>query len=339
MLNQPLVSIITPSYNQVEFLEATIRSVLGQDYPHIEYIIMDGESTDGSLAIIEKYANQLAYWISEPDRGQADAINKGLQKATGEILAWINSDDLYMAGAVEDAVRTLDAHPEAGMVYADGLMVDARGKLLDPHHYRTYSLLDLLCFEVLLQPTVFLRRSIYEHVGSLDDQYHLILDHEYWIRIAQQAPIMHVPSFWAAERTHLGAKTISQASVFVDEAERMIRQAEQSPSLGALIRENHRKVYASLNAFAARRYIDAGQHGKAVSRMIRTLRLDPLVFARYWYKFLQASISALGLDRIFFGYRRIRRRIQHGHAYVMIAEHGAELVTESEDERSQEDNT
>lgn len=333
MVKSLLISIITPSYNQAQFLEATIRSVLGQGYPHIEYILIDGGSSDGSLGIIEKYADRLAYWVSESDRGQAEAINKGLQKATGEILAWINSDDLYMAGAVEEAAQALQHHPEVGMVYGDGLMMDAQGKLLDPHRYRTYNLLDLLCFEVLLQPTVFFRRSVFERVGPLDDQYHLILDHEYWIRIAQLAAILHVPSFWAAERTHHGAKTIAQAGTFVDEAEKLIRQAEGSPDLGTLLRQNHRKVHASLNAFAARRYIDDAQYGKAVSRLMRTLALDPGVFVRYWYKFLQATLSALGLKRIFFAYRNVRRRLQHGQAYVMIAEDGARLMSEPEDER------
>ena len=133
----PLVSIVTPSYNQAIYLEDTLRSVLNQDYPRIEYIVIDGGSTDGSQEIIQRYADRLAYWTSEPDSGQADAINKGLRRTTGEIVAWLNSDDMYMADAVQEAVEALDASPEAGMVYADGLMVDAGGCLLDPHRYRT----------------------------------------------------------------------------------------------------------------------------------------------------------------------------------------------------------
>ena len=211
-LVQPLVSIVTPSFNQAQFLEATMRSVLGQNYPRIEYILVDGGSTDGSLDIIHKYADQFSSWVSEPDQGQVDAINKGLQKATGEIVAWINSDDLYMAGAVSEAVQTLQRNPEIGMVYGDGIMVDGDGRLLDRHYYRTYDVLDLLCFEVLLQPTVFMRRRVLEQVGYLSAEYDLVLDHDLWIRMASHSPMLHIPSFWAVERTHEAAKTIGNAA-------------------------------------------------------------------------------------------------------------------------------
>ncbi|HZU87535.1 MAG TPA: glycosyltransferase family 2 protein, partial [Anaerolineaceae bacterium] len=127
---QPLVSIVTPSYNQARYLEATLRSVLEQDYPNLEYIVVDGGSTDGSREIIQKYASRLAWWVSEKDRGQTDAINKGFSRAHGEILAWLNSDDTYQPGAIRQAVEALQNHPRAGMVYADTNFIDAADNVI-----------------------------------------------------------------------------------------------------------------------------------------------------------------------------------------------------------------
>ena len=126
----PLVSILTPSYNQGRFLEQTIQSVLSQDFPDMEYIIVDGGSTDDSVEIIKRYANRLAWWVSETDQGQTDAINKGFAHASGEIFAWLNSDDTYQPGAITQAVESLLAHPEASLVYGDANLIDEHGRLM-----------------------------------------------------------------------------------------------------------------------------------------------------------------------------------------------------------------
>jgi len=323
---KPLVSIITPSFNQAEFIEQTLQSVLQQDYAPIEYIVIDGGSTDGSIGIIEKYSDRLAYWVSEPDQGQVDAINEGLRRATGEIVAWINSDDMYVAGAISEAVAALQTHREMGMVYGDGIMVDGNNKLLDLHTYRTYDVLDLLCFDVLLQPTVFMRRAVLDKVGLLSDQYHMVLDHDLWIRIASEGPVLHIPSFWAVERTHEKAKTVAMTGTFVEEASELIRRAEESPVLGDLIRANERKVRASFHAFAARRMIDGGEHKKATIEIFKAYASDPRIGFRYWYKAVQASLSAAGLERLFLGYRNLRRRLQHRDRHMAMTERGPELT-------------
>lgn len=309
----PLVSIVTPSLNQVSFLEDAMRSVLEQDYPNLEYILIDGGSTDGSHEVIERYRSRLAFFRSEGDRGQADAINKGLAQARGEIVAWLNSDDVYLPGAVGRAVEALRAHPQAGAVYADGVMVDRELTVLDRHVYRPVTVLDLLCFEVILQPTVFVRRSVLEDVGFLDPAYHLILDHELWVRVAARYPLRHIRGFWALERTHAEAKTIAQAGAFVQEAERLIAWAAASPDLGDLVRRQGRRITAGLDVFAARRLIDAGRHREAGRRMLHALGLHPPTVLRYWYKAVQAGLSALGLAGLFAWYRRTRRRITYGH--------------------------
>jgi glycosyltransferase involved in cell wall biosynthesis len=121
----PLVSIITPSYQQAAFLEQTMKSVLEQDYPNIEYLVADGGSVDGSVEIIQRYADRLAWWVSEKDHGQGEAINKGFTRAKGKYIAWVNSDDFYMPGAIRSAVAELEAHPDVGMVFGDVKVVES----------------------------------------------------------------------------------------------------------------------------------------------------------------------------------------------------------------------
>ena len=314
----PLVSVVTPSFNQAQYLETAIQSVLGQDYPNLEYLVIDGGSTDGSIEILERYAEHLTFWASEPDSGQAEAINKGLRMAKGDIVCWLNSDDAYMPGAVSEAVQTALQHPEAGMVYADGLMVDSELRLLDPHRYRPLTSLDLLSFEVLLQPTVFIRREALEEVGLLNETYDLILDHELWLRISGKFQLIHVPQFWALERTHPQAKTIQQAAHFVSEAQRLVDWAASSAEFGSLVEGKRSRIQAGLNVFSARRLIDAGQHSDALKHMLKALTLHPPTFLHYWYKFVQASLSALGLERMFFWYRDTRRKLRFGYRTISL---------------------
>jgi len=318
---EPLLSIVTPSFNQAQFLETTIRSVLEQDYPVFEYIIMDGGSTDGSVDIIRRYADRLAFWQSKPDRGQADAINEGLRRTRGEYVAWINSDDAYLPGAFREAVNAFEENPGAGMVYGNGIMVDQELVILDKHYYSQLTLVDLLAFEVLLQPAVFMRKAALEKVGYLNDQYNLILDHELWVRIAAAYPIQHIQNFWALERTHPMAKTIAMAGRFVDEAEWLITQAEHSDTTGKVVKDNHRRVYAGLNVFAARRLIDAGEFWIALRRITRAAFLHPKTVLRYWYKWVQAAFSAIGLAPLFMWYRKTRRRLYYGNQKVRFLDH------------------
>jgi glycosyltransferase involved in cell wall biosynthesis len=304
-----LVSIVTPSFNQAQYLKQAVESVLSQNYPNIEYIVMDGGSRDGSVEVLQKYSDRIDYWTSEPDYGQADAINRGFEKADGEIIAWLNSDDVYLPGTVQQAVEAFEANPEVGMVYGDGIMVGSKLEIYDYHRYAQLSVVDLLAFEVILQPATFLRKEALLEVGMLDAGYNLILDHELWIRIACRYPILHIPAFWALERTHEQAKTIAQAENFVAEAERMIREAEESEHLSSIVAENRRRIYAGLGVFTARRLIDAKKHHAALKRISRAVLRHPSTVARYWYKWVQAAFSSLGFEPLFMWYRRTRRRI------------------------------
>jgi glycosyltransferase involved in cell wall biosynthesis len=206
----PLVSIVTPSFNQADYLEATIKSVLEQSYPHIEYIIIDGGSTDGSLDVIKKHEGRIAVWVSEQDKGQTDAINKGFAKAKGDILAWINSDDTYAnPNAVADAVNFLIAHPEVAMVYADCNFIDEQGKIIGKFASRQTDYAKLRSGYVHIpQQTMFFRAKYWKELGPLDPSFYFAMDYDLWVRIAKHAPIQYLPGkTWANFRIHTSSKT------------------------------------------------------------------------------------------------------------------------------------
>jgi glycosyltransferase involved in cell wall biosynthesis len=207
----PLVSVVTPSYNQAGFLEQTIQSVLAQDYPHVEYLVVDGGSQDGSKEILQQYAGRLAWWTSEPDLGQTDAINKGFDRARGEVLAWINSDDTYLPHAVREAVAFLQDHPEVGMVYGDADFIDEAGQVVGRFDARQTSYQRLRRGGVYIpQQASFFRASLWREVGPLDPSFYFAMDYDLWVRLARIAPLRHVPRLWANFRLHGEAKTIAE---------------------------------------------------------------------------------------------------------------------------------
>jgi glycosyltransferase involved in cell wall biosynthesis len=209
MQTLPLVSIVTPSFNQAPFLEKTIASVLGQDYPNIEYIIVDGGSTDGSLEIIQRYADRLAWWASETDRGQTDAINKGFAHAHGEILAWLNSDDAYLPQAVSEAVQFLQAHPDVGMVYGDANLIDQEGKVIGKFPARQTSYRRLRRGYVHIpQQAAFFRGDLWRQVGPLDPTFYFAMDYDLWVRLARISTLQYIPRPWANFRLHASGKSV-----------------------------------------------------------------------------------------------------------------------------------
>jgi glycosyltransferase involved in cell wall biosynthesis len=221
----PLVSIVTPSFNQAAFLEETIRSVLEQDYSRIEYIIIDGGSTDGSVEIIEKYASRLAYWVSERDAGQADAINKGWKRATGEIVAYLNSDDMYERGAVRAAAEHLRQSAETALVFGHCYQMDPTGKRVGIFRSQPFKLKNMLFANMIMQPTVFVRRTALDVVGLLDPSFHFAMDYDLWLRIALKFRLDALPRALANFRAHRESKTFGQPYGFVRDVERALARA------------------------------------------------------------------------------------------------------------------
>ena len=288
---QPLVSIVTPSYNQAQYIEASLRSVLEQDYPRIEYLVADGGSTDGSVEIIRRYAGRLAWWVSEKDSGQAEAINKGFARASGEIVAWLNSDDLYLPGAVSAAVRAFEQHPQAGLVFGDVVSINAAGEAINVMTCGDWGLDDLLQFKIISQPGVFLRRAALEQAGYLDLKMHYMLDHQLWLRVAQHAPMQYVPERWAAARFHENAKNVNQAAGFAREAYQLLDWIQTQPGLQEPYRRLNKRIRAGAHRINGFYMLDAGQPRAALAAYLKSLALYPPLALPEWRRILYATAS------------------------------------------------
>lgn len=213
----PQISIVTPTYNQGSFIEETILSVKKQNYPNCEHVVIDGNSTDDTISILQRYPHLT--WVSEPDRGQSHALNKGLGRAGGDIIGWLNSDDLYMSHTLHTVAKVFAENPEIDIVYGDLLLIDVNGYVLK---YRREIQFD---FNIALygvcdigQPELFFRKRVLDKAGLLDESFHMMMDREWWLRMAKSGcRFLHIPVVLAALRWHTGCKSISQVRKFDDE--------------------------------------------------------------------------------------------------------------------------
>jgi len=307
-----LVAIVTPSYNQAPYLEQTIQSVLGQDYPRIEYLVIDGGSTDGSVEIIKKYADRLAYWVSEKDSGQAEAINKGFARAKGDILGWLNSDDYYFLNTISVAVRCFEQNPDVVMVYGDMMAVDGNGKTINILKYKQLTLEDLLCFQIIGQPSVFFRRTAFEKVGPVEPTFHFMLDHHLWIRLARQGRILHVPQVWSAARYHAEAKNRARAAEFGREGFRVLNWAKNEPDFAPVLSSVKRRALASAYRYDARYLLDGGQTLSALGAWFRALIIHPPTALARLNILVSALLKLIGLSYVREMILRRRQRIFSG---------------------------
>jgi hypothetical protein len=224
-MSRPLVTIVTPSFNQAEFIATTIESVLAQDYPRIEYIVMDGGSTDGTAEVAGRYRGRLV-WVSEPDRGQSHAINKGFRRARGEIVAWLNSDDVLLPGAVSAAVAALEACPGAGAVYGEGLLIDREGRSTGRFPATTPFNLWLLTFlsDSILQQSSFFRRSAVEAAGWLREDLHWAMDWDLFVRLGTRHGLCYLPVELGCLREYGETKTAAGGLRRFRELRRLLRR-------------------------------------------------------------------------------------------------------------------
>ena len=301
----PRVSLVTPSFNQGQFLEDTILSVLNQGYPDLEYMLIDGGSTDGTPEVIRRYADRLAYWESTPDRGQSEAINKGWRRATGKYLWWLNSDDLLMPGSLVAAVRFLETHPGVDLVYGDVVRVDAAGRWMDYYPYRDFDFGGFVLRGYdLAQPGSLMRRNVVQRIGILDEGLHFLMDLDYWRRLAiAGGRIVHLPEPLALFRTYDEAKTHAGSPVAVRERYLLNERLFADPNLPGELRAEEARVTSGMHLACSRVYMLSGDYRQAVREAGLSLRSwrRQAASPSLWYQF------GLGLLGIAVGHRAWRR--------------------------------
>ena len=225
----PKLSIVTPSYNQGQFIKATIDSILSQDFTDFEYIIMDGGSTDETLDILRSYNDPRLTWVSEPDNGQTDAINKGLAKATGDYFAYLNSDDVYKPGAFRQIVEYFETHSDVDMVFGDCEVIDENGDFQSLRKSRPYDIKDFLMLKFQMsQPSTFWRRAVIDSIGMFDPQFHMVMDYDYWIRLGlHEHKSAYIAETFAGFRVHGDNKSMNMLP-FMQEVEIVFNKVFQS---------------------------------------------------------------------------------------------------------------
>ena len=281
-MTKPTVTIVTPSYNQAAFLEETMRSVLEQDYEPIEYIVVDGGSTDGSIDLIRQYEDRLAWWVSEPDRGQAHAINKGLVRSTGDLMAYLNSDDTLVPGAIARFVNVLEPQPDLVAVYGDAVWLDESGRDIGYAPARSWAPVEMLTSGSarLHQPSSMWRRQGWEAVGRFEESLHFTFDTLFFIRLAGLGPAEHLPEPLAGYRLHTESKTYTEPPPKLAEYVRLADEFLVPERLPAILKPHARRARASYYRRAALGYYNAGDRPQARSLFLRSLRLSPRMSRR-----------------------------------------------------------
>ena len=263
----PLVSIITPSYNQGNFIQRTIESVLNQSYSNIEYWVIDGGSKDNTVSILKDYENDPRFhWLSEPDKGQGDAVNKGWQLSEGDILGWLNSDDTYLEDAVKTQVEILINCQEVGLVYGDALFIDENDKTIGNYHTRPFNRKRFLHVSSIPQPTAFFHRNLLKKVGLLNTNLHYALDYEFFLRLMWHTTFLYTGKQVATYRLHPASKTVDSYKQMLEESIAIVKQVcDQYP---VALAETKMKAISdwywmgAINSLESGNYTDVRQYAK-----------------------------------------------------------------------------
>lgn len=291
----PLVSVVTPTYNQAAFLPETIESVLSQDYPHIEYMVFDDGSTDSTAEILSSYTGRLI-WESQPNQGQTPTINKGWQRSRGQIVTWLNSDDTFMPGAVSKAVKYLEEHSDVDIVFGDTLFTTSdgtpieRSKPLTEFSYRKFV---AECHNPIPQPSAFIRRSVVDDIGLLDPSYYYFMDWDFWLRAGLNHKIAYFPELLSTYRLHEASKTVAQSVKAAPELAYMYQKFFDSPDVSNEIRRLRKRATMNMYFTSAEYYLVGGDASGAKRMAIKALQSDPAASLRPGtaHKFLYCFLS------------------------------------------------
>ena len=302
------LTLITPSYNQAQYLSQTIGSVLASTRVPDEYFVIDGGSTDGSVEIIRQYEKQLTTWVSEKDNGQADAINKGIKMATGDVIGWLNSDDLILPRTFELVLAAFEQNPEAAIVFGDALSIDQDGETINIQRFAPYQLPDLMQFKIICQPTVFFRKSALDKAGLMDTNYHFLLDHHLWLRIAQHGKMIYLPQTLAAARYHSLAKNIAQSAKFGKEAMRIVAWMQTDKSLSTLFEQRHKGILGGAYALDGYYQLEAKNFAAGLRAYSKAIISQPSVLPKELKHIVYGILGVVGLDQLKTWYKQQRKR-------------------------------